>query len=189
MLIDKKITLIKYYKNTPTSLSSLSNNLIIAYKVSSNNFLRWSSEEYEVGIPGDFEFLEKGGNYVLIKKDNINFDLDIGTADETAEFVINKLQICIYKGLPLSISFFKDNISNVYKIENNQFLRWNSEENQAGIPVDFDTFFEGEIYLIFSKEPSYILWPPLNFNKGRVTNNNNINWGILEHSEQGVPTI
>lgn len=187
MLIDKKITLIKYYRNTPTNLSSLSNNLVVAYKVSSNNFLRWSSEEYEAGINGDFEFLEKGGNYILIKKENINFDLDIGTEDETAEFVVNKLQICIYKGLPLSISFFKDNISNVYKIENNQFLRWNSKEYEVGIGVDFDTFIEDEIYLIFSKEPSYVLWPPMNFNKGRITNNDNINWGILEHSSQGIP--
>jgi hypothetical protein len=183
MLIDKKINFVKYYRDNPIDLATIADKLQVVYKLSNDSFINWSSDEYEYGFGQDFETLEKNGTYILINKNNvIPYELDNGTSDEIAEFVISKIQICIYKGLILQISSLRDNIETIYKLSSNgQFLRWNKYEYENGLSGDFEDFVENEIYLIFSKNLSYVLWPPLNFNKGKIINNDNVNWGLLEH--------
>lgn len=182
MLIDKKINLVKYYLDNTIDLSTMVDKLQVVYRLYNNSFIKWSSYEYELGISQDFEKLEKNGTYILINKNNINpYELDVGISDEIAEFIINKVQICIYKGPSIKINLLKDNIETIYKLSfNSQFLRWNKYEYESGLG-DFEDLIENEIYLIFSKNLSYVLWPPLNFNKGKIISNDNVNWGLFEH--------
>jgi len=180
MLINKKIVLIKYYKDISFAISNI-NSIKTVYKVQNNTFLRFNAVDFQNGEAVDFENFEKDGTYIIFNKDNSSYELDTGVNDDIAEFVINKIQICIYKGSILEIISLND-IETIYKIsENDQFLRWNRLEFEAGEPQDFENFENDKTYLIFSKNISYILWPPLNFNKGKIINSDNINWGLLDH--------
>lgn len=183
MLINKKITLLNYYNDTPTLLSEIANNLVFVYNITNGRFYKWSKFNYQVGLVQNFEYLEKNKGYIVISESGSSYEIDSGSNNEEFEFIVDKIQICTYKGQDLSIGAFKDNLSSVYKISNTgiSYLKWDKINFENGLIQAFDAFSDSSTYILISSNISYVLWPPNNFNKSQLLNNNNINWGLLEH--------
>lgn len=191
MLINKKISILKYYKDSSLYIGSLPIQVQTVYKLQNNFFNIWNRNSYEFGEDQDFYFLEKDNSYIVISNINISnseinsgpYEIDVGESNEDYEFVVNNKQICLYKGNTLSLDVFKNNIINIYKVSSTGegYLVWNSLSYNFGEIQDFISLLNNELYFIVSKNTSYVLWPPFNFNKSQSINFNNVNWGLLEH--------
>jgi hypothetical protein len=196
MLINKKITLLKFYRETRLEISSIQGSIQTVYRLKNNYFSIWNKNSYNFGEEQDFYFLEKDNEYIVISdfptndsdSDSIydtsfSYEIDIGENNLDYEFVVNSKQICLYKGEVLSLGIFKNQIVNIYRVSDSgdSYLLWNSNSFNFGEEQDFNVFLNNQFYYIISKSNSYILWPPLNYNKSQSINNNNVNWGLFEH--------
>jgi hypothetical protein len=183
MIINKRISFLKYYNETKLNISSIQQNIKTIYKLQNNSFYVWDKFGYNLGEEQDFYYLEKNNSYIIISiNDNVNYQIDIGQSNESYEFIVNKRQICLYKGGNLKLNVFKNNIINIYKVENSfGFLVWNSFGESIGEIQDFNEIEDGKLYYVVSKTIDYSFWPPFNFNRSQSINSNNVNWGLLEH--------
>jgi hypothetical protein len=188
MLINKKISFLKYYKETSLDISSLRERVQTVYRLQNNYFYIWNKLSFSLGENQDFYFLEKDNSYIIISDLNLelgseSYEIDTGESDEDYEFIVNDKQICLYKGNILDLDVFKTNILSIYKISptGDSYLIWNSFSYDLGEIQDFSSLLNNELYFIVSKNTSYVFWPPFNFNKSQSINTNNVNWGLLEH--------
>lgn len=163
MIINKKLTLIKYNNEISFDLTSES-RVIRAYKIINGSWQKYDSFMNYIGLSVDFTTLENGNYYLLITSTNASFDLDVGNDTSTSEVINNTLQLSLYKGDNVNVST-KTQISRLYYLSgsswNNNWITWNRSNYNIGLDDDY-ALTNGSIYLLRSVNTPYVFWSTVN---------------------------
>jgi hypothetical protein len=159
MIINKRITLIKYLNSTNVSISSFQ-NIQTVYSLVDSVYKFWNKNSFNFGEEQDFYDFEYGKSYIIISENDSSYTIDVGSSDVLTTVVVsNAKQADIYKGPDLGIENY-ENITTVYKVSDlgNSWNLWNKISYSFGEEQDFYNFVDNGLYILISNNVPYTLW-------------------------------
>lgn len=168
MLINKKLTFIKYLNSTNILISSIPQIKKVQKLNNQGLFESWDKITDAAGGELPFLYFENGQSYIVVSQLSLgqSYELNIGDSSILTSIDITKnKQVDIYKGSNYDISNITQ-IDKIYKVNaaGTAYSRWTKILWQAGAVQDFDYLEDNTVYLIISSSVPYTLWPPEDVN-------------------------